>query len=707
MPATPVRQAGSSRARKASPKAAGARQNPLGQTTLWTKEPTRGARDSGFGAALKAGLFGIGAVLVAIGRFFGFLARAISRSKLAVAAVAALVIIGGAAAIDLGMNWGKIYPGVHVGSLDLGGKTADEAQALIEGEYAVRLEGKEVLVFANEDASKNIESVLEQNQNNALAEQQSVEEAKANKVLWTADQESLAASFDTAALVEQALAYGREDGGIPARIQALAFGYDIKPAVDFDEDALESLAAEVDAAIGDPRVNFDIAVADGIAQVTEGHDGDMVERRKFAAEISDAFLTEDNARPYFVAEAEYAPLQITREEAQRTCDLVNAALSPGAEFSFEGTTWAASATDIGNWVKTRIVETDGGFSLEPYLDQDIAKGIVINHLNSSFEGDSIQVRFEVKDGERIVHTETDETIPVAGDAVSQLESVLFGSKEGPSGSAPLVEVASKRVPDTMTFDEALENGIISSIASFTTEYTIQPVSRQHNIHLGADLLNNSIIEAGGGRWSFNDISGDYNEEAGFQGAGAILDGEFVDAIGGGICQVATTVFNAVYESGFPVVTRHNHSLYIASYPVGRDAAVAYPDLNLVWENDSASDVLLDMSYTDTTVTATLYGVNPEYQVSTQVGEWQEGEKYKTKTTVDENLAPGTSYVKTVGSDGRKISIVRTVKDKNGTILHEDLFSSTYDPLNEVKVEGPPVKESESESRNENGAQTGE
>ena len=249
--------------------------------------------------------------------------------------------------------------------------------------------------------------------------------------------------------------------------------------------------------------------------------------------------------------------------------------------------------------------------------------------------------------------------------------------------------------------------MISSIASFTTEYTVEPTSRQHNIHLGADLLNNSIIEAGGGRWSFNDISGDYNEEAGFQGAGAILDGEFVDAIGGGICQVATTVFNAVYESGFPVITRHNHSLYIASYPVGRDAAVAYPDLNLVWENDSASDVLLAMTYTDTTVTATLYGVNPEYQVSTQVGEWQAGEKYKTKTTVDENLAPGTSYVKTVGSDGRKISIVRTVKDKNGTILHEDLFSSTYDPLNEVKVEGPPAKETDASGQNEDDTQKSE
>lgn len=85
--------------------------------------------------------------------------------------------------------------------------------------------------------------------------------------------------------------------------------------------------------------------------------------------------------------------------------------------------------------------------------------------------------------------------------------------------------------------------------------------------------------------------GEANEEAGFQAAHAIINGEYDDAIGGGICQVATTVFNAVYEAGYPVTERRNHSLYISSYPTGRDAASAYPDLDLTWVNDGTSDVL--------------------------------------------------------------------------------------------------------------------
>ena len=232
------------------------------------------------------------------------------------------------------------------------------------------------------------------------------------------------------------------------------------------------------------------------------------------------------------------------------------------------------------------------------------------------------------------------------------------------------------------------------MASFTTEFTTGAgtENRNHNIELVSQLLSNSVVKPGE-RWSFNGTAGECNAERGFLGAGAIIDGEYDDAVGGGICQVATTVFNAVYDSGFPVRTRHNHSLYISSYPTGRDAAVSWPDLDLVWENDGESDVLVRLSCADGSVTATLYGVDPGYQVSTATGEWSEGAKYKTKTKVDETLAPGTSYTKTRGTDGRSITVVRTVTDESGTVLREDAFASVYDPMTEVVVKGPdPAKD---------------
>ena len=209
----------------------------------------------------------------------------------------------------------------------------------------------------------------------------------------------------------------------------------------------------------------------------------------------------------------------------------------------------------------------------------------------------------------------------------------------------------------------------------------------HNIALVSQLLDNSICAAGQ-TWSYNDTTGNCDEEKGFLGAGAIIDGEYTDSVGGGICQVATTVFNAVYESGLPIKERHNHSLYIASYPQGRDAAVSYPELDLVWQNDTANDVLVKVSCSEGSVTATLYGVDSGYQVSTETGQWEKGKTHSSTTKVDDTLAPGTSYVKTRGTDGSTIEVTRTVKDAAGNIVRQDLFASVYDPVNEVVVKGP-------------------
>ena len=130
--------------------------------------------------------------------------------------------------------------------------------------------------------------------------------------------------------------------------------------------------------------------------------------------------------------------------------------------------------------------------------------------------------------------------------------------------------------------------------------------------------------------------------------------------------------------------------YIASYPEGRDAAItdSDPQLDLRWENDSTSDLLLVMTYTDSSVTATLYGVSPNYQVSTEVGEWEEGEPYSTRYITDETLSKDDEVIQQNGSDGRSITVIRTVTDTDGKVLHQDTFSSTYSAKDEIIARGP-------------------
>lgn len=689
---------------------------------MWTKEQSRrqsrGDRTSSYGSGSEQGILQkILSILIAlasaIGRGIVFAIRSLislcMRSRVVLIALIAVFIIGGGALLDFGLNNGKAYPGVRIGDIDVSGKSEADIASLLTQTYQERLDGTTVTVYANEEARQKVSDAAAQAQDAALAQQLSVEEARANRQLWTADASSLGASIPAEEIAKEALEVGRGEGGILARISALFGGWSVDMRLAYDAEKLESLASEIDASIGNPRVDYSFEVTDGIASVVEGHDGMMLDRDDFSNALSAAFLISED--PSFIAEVEYAPLRIDEAAAQAVCDQVNSAISSGVVFSYEGATWSMSASELGSCVASRVDEKDGGYQLVPYLNETKSKPLILAEAQDHHDGARAIISFEqAEDGSIWVSTDGNGHVPLTAEATQALNDVLFGGKgsaevapfsiDDPDagtthasrpaeGEAVEVSLVCGTTPTELSFDDALSTGIVSEVSTFTTEYTTGAgtENRNHNIHLVSDLLNNSIAKAGE-VWSYNGTTGFCNEEAGFLSAGTIVNGEYSDDVGGGICQVATTVFNAVYEAGLPIVSRYNHSLYIASYPAGRDAAVSWPDLDLKWNNDTESDLLLRMSYTETTVTATLYGIPLGYTVSTEVGNWTEGKEYTTRTEVDDSLAPGTSYVKTAGTDGRAISIVRTVTDADGDIVRQDRFDSNYDPINEVIVEGP-------------------
>lgn len=595
--------------------------------------------------------------------------------------VVLLVVFGGAGLIDNALNGDKIYEGVWVGDIDLSGKTIDEATSLVTDEYAKRVATNSATFYSSTDA---LESDHSSQEYESIQEQISYEESLEHRTQWTVSASILNATFDVDAVTQAAYEVGRSDGGIIARLQAFFQGHSIDPACSFDTNLFEELRSSLTESVGTMRVNYDVNMEDGIACVTEGHDGEEVTQEWLTKRLNDTFLGEDELRTYII-EIEDAPLQITEEQAQETADTINASLAKGAVFVYEDQTWNASRDDLAQWITTEINEvSEDSWSLGPVFDLPTAKSTLLSELHSSIDQDNLQVSFTVADDDSIeVTTNATGMVPLVSDVIEEMNNSFFVNDS--RSEAPSFTVESTDVPSTLSFEDARDLGIVSEISTYTTQYSAEAEARRNNIHLAADYLNKSIAKANGGTWSFNDTAGESTEERGYQNAGAIVGGEYSDAIGGGICQVATTVFNSVYDSGFPITERHNHSLRIASYPEGRDAAIAYPTYDLVWENDSDSDVLLMMSYTNSSVTATLWGVDPGYQVSTEYGEWEEGGAYSTTYRTDESLASGTQYVETTGVNGSSITIVRTVKDRDGNVLHEDPFSSTYAPKNEVIV----------------------
>ena len=586
-------------------------------------------------------------------------------------------------ALDAGANWGKIYAGVHIGTVDVSGMTVEEAAEAVEHQYGSQIEGTVVHIYAD-DATMQKAQNGEAIENIQESEYVSAEEAAKKRKVWDITATEVQARLYPETLAQRALAVGRDDGGLSGRLSAQTFGWEIEPTLEMSDSAIESLGKSIDRAIGNAHVDYNIDLSEGVAVVTAGHPGTEVNRKTLREEITKRLLgsAEDEG---FVATAEDAPVRIGQEEAQAVADKVNNAIAYGATFSFGDVNWEATTYDLASLITTKVIKDGDSWSLDVHYNTSAAKSALLTNLNSTYSRQNVKVRFTQNNGTTMVESSSSGEMPEVGKAVSELESVTLESQPT---STPVIVLSGVEIPNAMTIDSAIDYGIVSEISTYETEYTGGATNRNTNIHLAADLINNSIVKANGGTWSFNQVAGECNEAKGFKGAGVIVGNEVVDDIGGGICQVATTVFNAVYEAGLPVDERSNHSLYIASYPAGRDAAISWPEPDLVWRNDTQSDILLQTSYTDETITVTLLGVDPGYTVESEEGEFKDGDKHGVITEIDNTLERGETQLKQAGVDGTSIDVIRTVKDANGNIVRKDTFTSVYDAQDEIILVGP-------------------
>jgi vancomycin resistance protein YoaR len=150
-------------------------------------------------------------------------------------------------------------------------------------------------------------------------------------------------------------------------------------------------------------------------------------------------------------------------------------------------------------------------------------------------------------------------------------------------------------------------GIVRQVSSFTTEYPAGE-TRVINIHRGADLLNNTVVEPGH-VFSLNDTIGPRTKQRGFVTAPVFAQGEFFDDYGGGVSQLATTTYNAAFWGGYADVTHQPHTIYISRYPAGREATVNYGAIDLQFRNDTNHGLLIRTYYSNTSVTVAFYGDN--------------------------------------------------------------------------------------------------
>jgi vancomycin resistance protein YoaR len=229
-------------------------------------------------------------------------------------------------------------------------------------------------------------------------------------------------------------------------------------------------------------------------------------------------------------------------------------------------------------------------------------------------------------------------------------------------------------PDRSTA-EARAMGISRLVTAYTTTYGGEP-NRLHNVRLVAQLIDGALV-APGAEFSFNRTTGERTAEKGFLEAPVIMNGELQTGLGGGVCQVSTTVFNAAYEAGLPIAERTNHALYIDHYPLGRDATVNYPDLDLRFRNDTGKWLLVRTWVGASSLTVALYGRPSGRRVETQSSPLEVTGQPLEKRVADPNLYVGQSALDDSGEPSRSTKVRRLVYDRHGKLLYDTTWTSWY------------------------------
>jgi vancomycin resistance protein YoaR len=211
-------------------------------------------------------------------------------------------------------------------------------------------------------------------------------------------------------------------------------------------------------------------------------------------------------------------------------------------------------------------------------------------------------------------------------------------------------------------------------------------NRIWNVHLIGDYMDGVIIRPGE-TFSYNERVGPRTAERGFREGQMIFGGVLIPSIGGGVCQTATTIFNAAFEAGLPIKTRYNHSFYISHYPVGRDATVSWGGPDLVFRNDLRSAILVETTYTDHTFTVSFYGTKQGRKVVASTGAQTNFTQPQLQYAVDPGAPPNSVRTAAGGGPGFDVNVHRTVYQK-GKVLREDDFFTRYVPQNPTAIYGP-------------------
>ena len=560
----------------------------------------------------------------------------------------------------------RIFPDVTVADVPVGGMPIPQAAAAL-AQRAEAIESSPI-TFTHEDQS------------------------------WTATLHDVGVSIDKNEALARAVAYGREDSALHRLRSAVALarsGEQLAMPISLDYQQLDRWFDEIDRGLGTPPRNASVEIQGSNVVIVPEVDGVAVDRDRARAEVESQLLNLAPIKAELPVSTKIATIRAADLEPAR--QLLQRAMSNPIQVTSAGGLWTLPTTDLAQFLQQDVeLEQSGAPAVHLGLDREKLAAWLQERLGTAIETDPVDAKVGWN-GERLVSVEpsADGVRLDAATLADRVEGSFFGN--GGTVEAPVTYV--KPTIDSANLDKL---GITTLLGSGQSNYSGSSDGRATNVEVGASLLNGTLIPPQS-EFSFNGSIGWIDEDKGFVEA-QVIDGEKIGKdIGGGICQVSTTVFRAAYLAGLPITEWWPHRFRIPFYEYdgwkpGLDASILQPTedpstwADFKFENPSSHWMLIESWADGVNVVVNIYGADLGYDVESTGPTW--GEKTQMlppQEVVDEELDPGTVSLVQAGGIGEEVSHYRVVRDRNGQVLWERTFYTKYFPRGEVWKVSPDMK----------------
>ncbi len=435
-------------------------------------------------------------------------------------------------------------------------------------------------------------------------------------------------SVDEAAVTAAALSARDADGNILDRFSAwwrsLRGRVDVPLSYELNAEQLKQfIDTHPNAVIRHPQEPA-FTGANGGFEVTDAIQGSYLAAADVVAAVQAAVAA---GPPPYTVDVPTTPIPTVHS----ALDLQNALakadeLSTRLTVSINDRTGIIGGESVRRWIESDVV--DGEF-VPVFVDERVKSSV--ETLFTDYADELPTPQFTVDEGELHV----DLGVPARQCCAAGVAPLLF--EAATTGTSQAVVLPTVRVEDDGGQARAEEFGIKELVSTFTTRHSCCQ-NRVKNIHRIADLVRGQIVEPGE-TLSINDFIGRRTRANGFVADGVIQSGRFIDEVGGGISQFATTTFNAAFFAGLDIPEYQSHSIYISRYPYGREATLSFPLPDLELHNPTPYAVLIWPTYTGSSITVDMWStkyfdVEQVRQSSFKIGACTRVNTYRERTAPD-------------------------------------------------------------------------